>query len=272
MARPMVVGDRLWLFSQAPNGPASVQSMMLNNGPMPIPPLRSYPSPSCHGSTSSRSPILESARNALLARGQPLNYGLPKTMPPHHAFPSSGGGSPFRPLYDNSTYKFNPYLSPTTSPSTTHNNSSLQINTKLPVSHQSVQPPFGSKSSNPIDSSELYLQMKYGLGHTLVNRPLFNGHSSSSADHLMMPIDYPSSAVEEPSAGNNGLAELERAFGDRRIEEASSPGKLSPTDYGDAKSRSSKNVRNVVDDGCNDPSASNSDIDCEETEDDELDV
>nr|XP_019527439.2 homeobox protein ceh-31 [Aedes albopictus] len=29
-ARPMVVGDRLWLFSQTPNGPAPVQSLLLN--------------------------------------------------------------------------------------------------------------------------------------------------------------------------------------------------------------------------------------------------
>ncbi|XP_050074579.1 homeobox protein Hox-D3 [Anopheles maculipalpis] len=33
-ARPMVVGDRLWLFSQTPNGPTPVQSLLLN-GPQP---------------------------------------------------------------------------------------------------------------------------------------------------------------------------------------------------------------------------------------------
>ncbi|XP_049542611.1 ventral anterior homeobox 2-like [Anopheles darlingi] len=33
-ARPMVVGDRLWLFSQTPNGPTPVQSLLLN-GPIP---------------------------------------------------------------------------------------------------------------------------------------------------------------------------------------------------------------------------------------------
>uniref|UniRef100_A0A182WAL1 Homeobox domain-containing protein n=1 Tax=Anopheles minimus TaxID=112268 RepID=A0A182WAL1_9DIPT len=30
-ARPMVVGDRLWLFSQTPNGPTPVQSLLLNS-------------------------------------------------------------------------------------------------------------------------------------------------------------------------------------------------------------------------------------------------
>ncbi|XP_055610642.1 homeobox protein orthopedia B [Uranotaenia lowii] len=32
-ARPMVVGDRLWLFSQTPTGPSPVQSFLLNNQP-----------------------------------------------------------------------------------------------------------------------------------------------------------------------------------------------------------------------------------------------
>ncbi|GAB0100621.1 ventral anterior homeobox 1 [Sergentomyia squamirostris] len=33
LARPMVVGDRLWLFSQTANGPAPVQSVLLPNSP-----------------------------------------------------------------------------------------------------------------------------------------------------------------------------------------------------------------------------------------------
>ncbi|XP_058828220.1 homeobox protein HMX3 [Topomyia yanbarensis] len=32
-ARPMVVGDRLWLFSQSPSGPTPVQSLLLNTPP-----------------------------------------------------------------------------------------------------------------------------------------------------------------------------------------------------------------------------------------------
>lgn len=34
----MVVGDRLWLFSQSPSGPTPVQTLLLNNGPI-MPPL-----------------------------------------------------------------------------------------------------------------------------------------------------------------------------------------------------------------------------------------
>lgn len=38
IARPMVVGDRLWLFSQTASGPAPVQTLLLNNGPI-LPPI-----------------------------------------------------------------------------------------------------------------------------------------------------------------------------------------------------------------------------------------
>ncbi|XP_052871264.1 homeobox protein B-H1-like [Anopheles cruzii] len=42
-ARPMVVGDRLWLFSQSPNGPTPVQSMLLNGpGPSAGPPSTAH--------------------------------------------------------------------------------------------------------------------------------------------------------------------------------------------------------------------------------------
>lgn len=48
LARPMVVGDRLWLFSQTPTGPAPIQSIMLggntNIHPQPRPPI-SVPQP-----------------------------------------------------------------------------------------------------------------------------------------------------------------------------------------------------------------------------------
>lgn len=253
MARPMVVGDRLWLFSQAPNGPASVQSMMLNNGPMPIPPLRNYPAP-CHGNPSSGSPILDSARNALLARGQPLNYGLPKNIPPHSFLNSSSlspGASSFKPLYENSSYKFNPYLPPSSSAPST----SLQF--------PSSRNPLGTKTStSPVDSSEFFLQMKYGFGHSSANQPF----KCSSVDQLNQ-LDFP--AVEEPpTACSNGLAELERAFGDRRVE-LNPPGRLSSLDS-ESTLRLNKDLAKL--DECNNPDGSNSDVDCEEIEDDEIEV
>lgn len=58
-ARPMVVGDRLWVFSQPPGAPPTpVQSVLLNN---PAPPILS---PSRPGD------IFDATRTALLSRGQ----------------------------------------------------------------------------------------------------------------------------------------------------------------------------------------------------------
>lgn len=88
LARPMVVGDRLWLFSQTPSGPAPVQSMMLNNSPaMTIPPLhpsmRGFPNPS-------NSPIMDmNSRGSLIPRSQPLPYAMTKTMSPYSTIPNN---------------------------------------------------------------------------------------------------------------------------------------------------------------------------------------
>lgn len=88
LARPMVVGDRLWLFSQTPSGPAPVQSMILNNSPtMPIPPLH----PSMRGfPSSSNSPIMDmSSRGSLIPRSQPLPYGMAKPLSPYSTIPNT---------------------------------------------------------------------------------------------------------------------------------------------------------------------------------------
>lgn len=85
MARPMVVGDRLWLFSQTPNG--QHQTMVLNTPPVPMQKLhsnvRGFPMPAAPTSSIITSPsaMLETARNNMLARNQPLNYGYSKS--PH---------------------------------------------------------------------------------------------------------------------------------------------------------------------------------------------
>lgn len=88
LARPMVVGDRLWLFSQTPSGPAPVQSMILNNSPtMPIPPLH----PSMRGfPSSSNSPIMDmSSRGSLIPRSQPMPYGMAKPLSPYSSIPNA---------------------------------------------------------------------------------------------------------------------------------------------------------------------------------------
>ncbi|XP_055533579.1 ventral anterior homeobox 1a [Wyeomyia smithii] len=79
-ARPMVVGDRLWLFSQSPNGPTPVQSLLLNTPP-PIGPT--------HPAMRQFQPIPSNQSGAFASRtnnGYNVNYfqksGIP-TQPPN---------------------------------------------------------------------------------------------------------------------------------------------------------------------------------------------
>lgn len=87
----MVVGDRLWLFSQTPSD--TFQSIMLNGGvtstPMAaatrpystnLPPTTSTSTGSAIPALMPPLPVIESARNAILARGQPLNFALPYSL------------------------------------------------------------------------------------------------------------------------------------------------------------------------------------------------
>ncbi|KAH8277681.1 hypothetical protein KR018_003475 [Drosophila ironensis] len=101
LARPMVVGDRLWLFSQTPTGPTPIQSIMLNGSGSAASLAPASPAAPCLRpyATSGGIPppipgpsVMESARNAILARGQPLNFALPfgVAKPPVGGLPSSG--------------------------------------------------------------------------------------------------------------------------------------------------------------------------------------
>lgn len=159
LARPMVVGDRLWLFSQTPAGPTPIQSIMLNGSGAAAPPMRPYgPPPGAAGMPPLHSSsVIESARNAILARGQPLNFALPFGLSkptggpvPPSAAPASATGYVPRSCKPYSAGSFVDYA---TAPPHLH--------------------------------SEAYLQLKYAA----------------------MP-------PEVDAAASNGLAELERVFGD----------------------------------------------------------
>ncbi|XP_064543288.1 uncharacterized protein lms isoform X2 [Drosophila montana] len=155
MARPMVVGDRLWLFSQTPAGPTPIQSIMLN-GSGSAPPMRPYgPAasapgmPPLHGSS-----VIESARNAILSRGQPLNFALPFGLakPPPPPPPAGAATSPA---------SYVPRCKP------------------YPSSFADYIPPHAHNES--------YLQLKYAT----------------------LPPE-----ADADAGTSNGLAELERVFGD----------------------------------------------------------
>lgn len=227
MARPMVVGDRLWLFSQTPNGPAPVQSMMLNNTPaLPIPPLRGFPS-------TPNSPILDSARNALLSRGQPLNYGISKSMPPFPMqTPFLNRLSPHFKPYD--TFMANKFQQ--TAPLSPHFPSKPNHFAK-----------FNNRNNNfygnsICDDSDSYIQLKY-----------------STQNGPFGAIGSDGSALPNETTTTNGIAELERAFGDRNSI-------LDPL-----KTEKGLNGRlkdEYPDNGSDD--ASTSDIDCEEIDENDI--
>ena len=172
LARPMVVGDRLWLFSQTPAGPTPIQSIMLNGGATAAPTsnaaLRSFgtaqmSSCSAHGNPAGSiinpmpaASVMESARNSILARGQPLNFAVAYAKP-------SAAATAYMP--------------------------------RLPMK------PFGSFQDynhlngyrNPTEVSDAYLQLKYAA---------LNSTNSTAENEVPAP---------------NGLAELERVFGDSNV-------------------------------------------------------
>lgn len=203
LARPMVVGDRLWLFSQTPTGPTPIQSIMLNGSGSAAPmaaasasasPMRPFAAgggmPPLPGPS-----VMESARNAILARGQPLNFALPFGV----AKPSAGASyMPRCKSYAGSYVDYAPPHAP----------------------------------------NEAYLQLKYAT----------------------LP-------PETDAGSSNGLAELERVFGDANanfLQHRSTPAAGGATAYGhDGLNQAQRSRR---------PTQSESecsDIDCEQLDEEE---
>ncbi|KAI8038363.1 ventral anterior homeobox 1 isoform X1 [Drosophila gunungcola] len=207
LARPMVVGDRLWLFSQTATGPAPIQSIMLNgNGsaaPMASatangPPMRPYAAsgglPPLPGPS-----VMESARNAILARGQPLNFALPFGV----AKPATGGIQPSASYMPRCKSYAGSY-----------------------VDYAASLPP-----------NEAYLQMKYAT----------------------LPPE-----TEAEAGSCNGLAELERVFGDANanfLQQRSTP---VATSYGHEGLNQAQRSRRPTQ-----SESECSDIDCEHLDEDE---
>ncbi|XP_043643257.1 ventral anterior homeobox 1 [Drosophila teissieri] len=210
LARPMVVGDRLWLFSQTPTGPTPIQSIMLN-GSGSAPPMATATATVANGSpmrpypTSGGMPplpgpsVMESARNAILARGQPLNFALPFGVAK-----SPAGGVP------SASYipRCKPYAA-----------SYVDYSASLP-------------------SNESYLQMKYAT----------------------LP-------PETETCTSNGLAELERVFGDANanfLQQRSTPAAGAAASYGHEGLNQAQRSRRPTQ-----SESECSDIDCEHLDEDE---
>lgn len=100
MARPMVVGDRLWLFSQTPNETSPVQNLLLNNNNQSVIPSIAHP----NMRPAAINGILDITRNALISRGQSFtNYGYNFNTPPY--INGKNNTVPHQPYIDGSYYK-----------------------------------------------------------------------------------------------------------------------------------------------------------------------
>ncbi|CAD6998608.1 unnamed protein product [Ceratitis capitata] len=233
LARPMVVGDRLWLFSQTPTGPTPFQSIMLNGNvaSQMAAPMRPYNGnlSSTTSTTTPRStlmpplPVIESARNAILARGQPLNFALPFTL----AGPSSG----------NTNCNTTTQIVPSAKPYRTSGDfveRFVEYNS-LPMTAALINGNTYCRNDNPLANAvpnDTYLALKYGT----------------------MPL-------EGDTSTSNGLAELERVFGDTNANFLQK--KINSTNMTECDKRdSSSNPRNHLVSSRSDSDCS--DIDCEQ--------
>lgn len=249
IARPMVVGDRLWLFSQAPSV-SHPQSMMLNNGPVPLHSVNAtirgfaapqpLPPPSLPG-TAPTSPltsaaILENPRNSYLARNQALNYCPTK---PASFF-----------------QRISPHLKP--------------YEALLPSKyHEPVNRGFPDLSSAP---SGLMSKEQFNKFLSNQNPNYREALMTNYLEMENMKFAQNSSAFTLPSSSrneteplpsvNSGIAELERAFGNTN--------RCSQLLNSEAKCL--KNPNNEInfksnEDDDNHCSSDNSDVDCEEIDD-----
>ena len=164
------------------------------------------------------SSVMESARNAMLARGQPLNFGSHFGVNKHMPLPAGLPYAPTNPLPK-------PYLDLATHPSA------------------AAQAPLPFRSS----VSEAYLQMKYG-----------------SLQNLALPPE------PEPTSSTNGLAELERVFGDTNANYLKSSGSSSHKAHDLSCDSSSFRGPNKYQHDQDDSECS--DIDCEHVDEDDVDV
>ncbi|XP_017484355.1 PREDICTED: ventral anterior homeobox 2, partial [Rhagoletis zephyria] len=191
LARPMVVGDRLWLFSQNPAGPNPFQSIMLNGGvtttPM-APTLRPYNNNTSSNTSSSTTPtlmpplpVIESARNAILARGQPLNFALP------YSLAAAAVGN------------------------TTCASNNISSHPQVGLSAEQYRPSGGFEerfmeyNSLPMTSAPVNMSSYCRNENALTN---------AAVTDTYLALKYATLPLEGENSTSNGLAELERVFGD----------------------------------------------------------
>lgn len=232
----MVVGDRLWLFTQNPS--THPQPMIMNNSTLPLRSMSGVQSlsptvltamPSTTSSTHS-----DGARNNFIPSNQPVSYGISKPepffqrIPPHLKSYDGFGTNKFDqpPIEERRNYMDFPLAT---------NQSKLSFNKYLSHDYQKMP---DRTTANYFGKPKMPLA------------DLIESNCSLLTSSAPFSIDR-----DTASAGSNGIAELERAFGS--IEKY----KISNKEVNSAKA--------LHDDfgavqASNDCFSENSDVDCEE--------
>lgn len=246
----MVVGDRLWLFSQTPPV-GHPQSMMLNNGPVPLhsvnTAIRGFATPqpipppaltpTTPASSLSSSAILENTRNSFLGRSQTLNYCPTKPtsffqrIPPH----LKSYEALLQSKYHDPVNRNFPDLPTTAAGLMSKEQFSKFLNSQSPNYRE------------PLMNNYLEMEnMKFVQNGSAFTLP---SNSRLETDQLL--------------SVNSGIAELERAFGNtNRCSQLLNNESKIPKN-----ANSDSHVQSIDDDNNNRCSSENSDVDCEEIDD-----
>ncbi|XP_037902842.1 barH-like 2 homeobox protein [Hermetia illucens] len=231
LARPMVVGDRLWLFSQTPSGPTPIQSILLNGSQhLGMPPVQSpmRPFPQTAPLPPTHNAIIENARNALLTRSQPLNFGM--------------------------NFEHNPLQKGLTPP-----NYHLPRVPQMIKSYDALLTAKApSTDFSPINNGCNYNVRNLNLTAKFNDAVDYQQYKYSSNNAFIIP----STSGVGGDNGSSGLAELERVFGNPNqtyLQHQSRNGGKSPT----SPCLNSSNMHH-------DEQSDSSDIDCEQVDEDDI--
>lgn len=234
IARPMVVGDRLWLFSQTPNVPPHPQSLNIPaNETAPAGYARAGfaasgqssapPPPNTPGVQSNRMPIFPNRMAACNFLGTD-----PSTAPPNYDFKSESFYRQFLANPSNTVNRFNKeYL----------NSSDAYFSSNQPKS----------------------LFNKFLWSNALINKPMERPYERLPFDmfaNRYNESDANADAIPTKDVGGGGIAELERAFGssvDQRTNHPLSSG-----------SKFGNKLSTTIHENSDCPSEENSDVDCEQ--------
>lgn len=240
MARPMVVGDRLWLFSQTPNVQSHPQSMNHSaaNEAAPIAYARNGFAAGQSSVQPPNTPLVQSTRMPIFPnRLGPCNFlgtgtgsGTDSSAPPNYDFKSE---SFYRQILGNPSNTVNRFNKDYLNTSDTY---------------------FSSNQSKSLFNKFLW-------SNALINKPIERPYERFPFDmfaNRYNQSDSHSDAMPMKNVGSGGgIAELERVFGSNIDQRSSNH----PLNNG---SKVGSKLNTIIHDNSDCPSEENSDVDCEQ--------